>query len=81
MGLKKYMAVDFTVLTLIMCALEAVCIFGIGRFNQLWTVSVVTIMSLIMVMRWDWLGGVTAVIGGIVFAVCSLQISARYFLP
>ncbi len=68
MKLAKYRAIDLLILTVIMIVLETVCVMGISRFDSIFVISVTTIVSLIIMMRWSAWGLIPSVLGGGYFA-------------
>lgn len=71
MSLGKYRAIDLTILAFILVVLEGVCWFGLSRFDSMFSVSVVTIISLIVIMRWNGFGIIHAVLGGVLTVIFS----------
>jgi len=68
-SLARYKCIDLAVLALIMCFLEGLISFGRGIFpGEVYVLSVVLPVSLIVIMRWGWLGLLHAAIGGAAYA-------------
>ncbi len=70
MSLKRYMCIDLTILGAILCGLEFLNSLALQYFpGEVFTLSVVLPISLIVMMRWGAYGVLHAVVGGLVYCI------------
>ena len=63
--LTRYALIDLTILAFVMVALEGLIFYGMNRFpGELYTLSIILPVSLIVIMRWGAVGVLYAVLGG-----------------
>ncbi len=72
MSLKRYMCIDLSMLGAILCGLEILNSAALRFFpGEVFTLSVVLPVTLIVMMRWGAYGLFHAVLGGLVYCICN----------
>ena len=70
MSLKRYMCIDLFILGAILCGLEFLNSLALTYFpGEVFTLSVVLPITLIVMMRWGAYGVLHAVVGGLVYCI------------
>ena len=70
MSLKRYMCIDLFILGAILCGLEFLNSLALQYFpGEVFTLSVVLPITLIVMMRWGAYGVLHAVVGGLVYCI------------
>ncbi|MGN0804756.1 MAG: hypothetical protein ACI4MS_05180 [Candidatus Coproplasma sp.] len=70
---NQYKLADLFIFLIIMCACEMINVFAISKWfpNMLFTISVMLLVTLIVMIRWNWLGVIFPIIDAVLF--CALN--------